>query len=118
MHRICVHLCEESRWLCDDGGNEKLCGLRGLTDVTRSKEPMNVGIHLRPPETFRNYRTSCVKSFMAYRVVAIAHYQKSSVRKNDEFVCAVSIFAPKFIVVYEEVRRVSYELDILVVRKV
>ena len=115
MHGVGVY--SGKNWCRGDNGRryKDLCGLSGLAYVTSANEPKNVGMHMRPPESLRNVRSGCEKAFVSNIIVGCAHNLYSAVFVEDEFVCALGVFAPNSLTVFEEAHAISYELSILFV---
>lgn len=61
VHCVDINLGEKRCGCCNDRWNKELVSLMELTIVTSANEPMNIGLHMGPPETFENNCTCHIK---------------------------------------------------------
>jgi hypothetical protein len=118
VHRVDVNFCKERGGRSDDGRNKYLSKLSKLARVARANEPKNVGVHMWPPETFRNVRSCREETFVTDVVVCDAHNINATVGEEDELVCTVTVFAPESVVIEEKLYAITKEGGVLGVGQV
>jgi hypothetical protein len=60
VHGVNINFGKKRSRCCNDWWNKNLTSLAKLTIVTSANEPVNIGLHMGPPETFENNCTCCI----------------------------------------------------------
>ena len=117
-HSVDVNLTEKVGNEWDDRGDVEIFRLSRLTLRTSLNEPSDVGVELRPPETKEEMMGGGEDSLMSEFVVSIDDEPIPSRGMGDETRISILVLPEETTSNNEEVRRVTKELSVFVVRKI
>jgi hypothetical protein len=91
---IDVDLPEERGGSSDGRWNIDLMEVSGLTDVARICKPLDVHIHVRPPETFYEMGAGGIRTAVTYIIMGLCEELQAARRRHDYLVLSVGIPTP------------------------
>ena len=69
-----------------------------MTNFACADEPDDVGLHVRPPESFGDELCRCVNTLVSDVVVSLCEDVEASIRPDDELVFAFGLSSEKLLV--------------------
>jgi len=109
MKDINVDLAKEHARYCNYGQNANVMEPSGLTDVARVCIPLDIHVHVRPPEMFYKVGVSGVHSAVTYLIMGLCKELQMLGQQNDDFVVSMSVLVPEIVGMDEEVESIPDE---------
>jgi hypothetical protein len=94
MHHVDISFREDGCRSSDNWWNKDLTGLSQLANMTCFSIPMNIAGHRRPPKPLVDVCFCGEICFVTKGIMGDVDNVESMVRRDDEFVCSLRVFAP------------------------
>ena len=118
MKDINVDLAKEHARYCNYGQSANVMEPSGLTDVARVCIPLDIHVHVRPPETFYKVGASGIHSAVTYLIMGLCKELQMLGQQNDDFVVSMSVLVPEVVSMDEEVEGIPDESFPFLIRHV